>query len=262
MDAKIGIIGAGNMGGAFFSGLLKHYSHEQIHICDRNQEKLKETITQNCCTNVNEMIDKVEVLIIAVKPQSFDELIGTLEKSIKDKLIISLMAGVTLAKLKEKTGAERVVRAMPNLPVKYEKGLTGWIKSGGVTADDEVIVKIILDSVGKQIEVTEEEQIDKITTLSGSGPAYFFYLTNLIEEKAIEYGFDPEDAQMIAEETFLGSAKIFQHEHLRAQDMISKVASKGGTTEKVLTHLEENGFNKIFKDALEAAKNRSKELNN
>jgi pyrroline-5-carboxylate reductase len=229
MEAKIGIIGAGNMGGAFFSGLLKHYSHEQIHIFDKNEEKLKATITHN----------------------SF----------IDDKLIISIMAGVSLAKLKEKTGSEKVVRAMPNLAVKSEKGLTGWIKSDAIENGDEAIVKTIFDSVGTQLEVEDESKLDEITALSGSGPAYFYYLTELLYDKAIEFGFDTEDARKISEQTFTGAASIFNHDSTSAKELKEAVTSKGGTTEAALRHLEENGFDKIFKDALEAAKNRSTELN-
>lgn len=250
------------MGSAFFNGLLKKYSHTQVHICDRNADKLKETVTPNCCTDVNEMIDKVNTLIFAVKPQSFDELVDSFKKPIDDKLIISIMAGITVEKLINKTGSKRVVRAMPNLPVKTGKGLTGWVKSADLSNEDIVVVREIFKCVGKEIQLEEEDQIDKITPISGSGPAFFFYLTKLLEEKALEFGFHPEDARRIAEVTFLGSADLFASERITTEEMISRVASKGGTTEKVLTHLKENNFDEIFKDALEAAKNRSKELNN
>lgn len=262
MKAQIGIIGAGNMGGAFFSGLLKHYSHEQIHICDRDEQKLKETITHNSFTNLNDMVNGVDVLIFAVKPQSFDALIESLDKSIADKLIVSIMAGVSLEKLMSKTKSEKVVRAMPNLPVKTEKGLTGWIKSNAIENGDIAIVKTIFDSVGAQLEVEDENKLDEITALSGSGPAYFYYLTELIFDKAVEFGFDVEDARKISEQTFSGAASIFNHDSTPAKELKEAVTSKGGTTEAALNYLEENGFDKIFKDALEAAKNRSKELNN
>jgi len=262
MESQIGIIGAGNMGGAFFNGLLKKYSHEQIHICDKNADKLKETITKNCCTDVNEMISKVNTLIIAVKPQSFDELMDSLKNPIDDKLIISIMAGVTLENLMKKTGSKRVVRAMPNLPVKTCKGLTGWIKSENVGKEDSIRVREILHTVGSELEVEDEGKLDEITALSGSGPAYFYYLTEILYDKAIEFGFDHDEARMISENTFSGAASIFNDDNEPARVLKEAVTSKGGTTEAALKHLEENGFDRIFKDALEAAKNRSKELNN
>ena len=123
-------------------------------------------------------------------------------------------------------------------------------------------MKTIFDCVGTQLEVEEENKLDEITALSGSGPAYFYFLTELIYDKAIEFGFDHEDARKISEQTFTGAAAIFNHESATAKELKEAVTSKGGTTEAALKYLEENGFDKIFKDALEAAKNRSEELNN
>lgn len=261
METIIGIIGAGNMGAAFFNGLLKKYHHGQVHICDRNADKLKETITSNCCTDVNEMLDKVNTLIIAVKPQSFNELMDSLKKPIDDKLIISIMAGVGLENLIAKTGSKRVVRAMPNLPVKTGKGLTGWIKSQDIGNEDSIKVREILNTVGSELEVQEESKLDEITALSGSGPAYFYYLTELIYDKAREFGFDHDEARKISEQTFTGAASVFNTETHPAKEFKEAVTSKGGTTEAALSYLQQNDFDKIFKDALEAAKNRSKELN-
>ncbi len=250
---KIGIIGAGNMGSAFYKGLLKQFAAEDLYVCDNDRKKLDALNCSNVSTDVGEILANVDVAIFAIKPQSFKEF----EWSMEEKLVISIMAGISIDTLRDKTGAGKIVRSMPNLPVQVGHGLTGWIATEAVT--EKNLIKKIFGSLGEEIEVTDESMIDSITALSGSGPAYFFYLCETISKKAEALGFSSEEARKIAESTFVGSAFLLDANTKSAGEWREAVTSKGGTTEAALNHLE--SASDIIAEAIEKAKNRSKELN-
>lgn len=241
------IIGLGNMGKAIFDSLTLNKEFSVIG-CDRGDD-------------INSKIEKSDIFIIAVKPQDFDELSKEITADLSHKLAISIMAGVGIKRMQNTLKMEEIVRVMPNLPLKVGKALSGWFCSKEVAKDEKEIVKKILCSFGEEIEVLEEEKIDAITALSGSGPAYFFYLTELMAEAAKEYGFSEEEAEKIAKNTFFGSAVIAEKSNDSIKTLREKVTSKGGTTEAALKHLIENKFDKTFKEAIRAAYNRAKELN-
>ncbi|MFC1647671.1 pyrroline-5-carboxylate reductase [Patescibacteria group bacterium] len=243
---KIGIIGAGNMGSAFYNGLFNEF---EIYICDKNEEKL-EGLT---ALSTEELIEKCDIIILAIKPQSFEGF------DLEGKLVISIMAGISIELLIKKTNSLKVVRAMPNLPVKVEKGLTGWIATEQISNEEKDTVRKIFTSLGDEIELDSEEKIDSITALSGSGPAYFFYLAEILKQKAVKFGFNEEEAKKIAKTTFKGAAAILTHHS--PKQLREAVTSKGGTTEAAINNLIENDFDKIFEKAIDQAKNRSEELN-
>jgi len=165
-----------------------------------------------------------------------------------------------LAHLAQRTGTERVVRAMPNLPARVGKGMTGWVASEQVAADEKSFVTELFSLFGVQVPLEKEEMIDAFTAVSGSGPAYFFYLAELLEEKAKAFGFSDADARMLAGQTFLGAAAIFAEGGKTAREWREAVTSKGGTTEAALGVLQEKNIDEIMGAALNAAKKRSEEL--
>lgn len=208
----------------------------------------------------NEKLKDCDVAIIAVKPQYFFDLAKSIDSDVSYKLFISIMAGVNIHHIQESLKAEKVVRTMPNLAVQVGKGVVGWCGSEVVGDDEKNIIRNILSTMGESIELKDEEKLDAITALSGSGPAYFFYLTELLQKKAEEFGFSFEQAKKIAEMTFAGSAELLEKNEKSAEEWRVAVTSPGGTTEAALKHLEENKFDQIFKDGIEVARKRAEEL--
>lgn len=259
---KIGIIGLGKMGSAFYKGLIKTFDEKDIYLCDNDVSKLFEYEKSNSTTHAETMLPQCDIIILAIKPQSLDALIKSVEHGLKGKLIISIMAGVSINNLIEKTGAEKIVRAMPNLPVEIEKGMTGWTATKRVTPQEKDLVRIIFEPLGKQIELKEESKIDFITALSGSGPAYFFYLAELMAQKAKKVGFSNKEAMLIAEQTLIGSGCLIEkNKTLSVTEWREAVTSKGGTTEAAVDYLKNSDFSKLFEQAVEKAVIRAKKLN-
>lgn len=202
-----------------------------------------------------------DVFILAVKPQDFEAFCGSVKTDLSKKMAVSIMTGITIGKISKSLKMSKVVRVMPNLPLKVGKGLSGWKASKSVTAKEKSFAKKILSTFGEQIEVDNEEKLNMITALSGSGPAYFYHLAEIIESKALDFGFSKNDAKKIAKQTLIGSAKLLESVNLSAKELRERVTSKGGTTEAALKVLEKNYFSKIFKKALGAAHKRAGELN-
>lgn len=261
-QTKIGIIGFGNMGSAIYESLIEKYPIESIYACDRNLDNLRDLRLKVNMLESTSLISKVDVIIIAVKPQEFEEFAQEcLNSDISEKIVISIMAGVSMEKLQSVLGVTKVVRSMPNLAIKHKKGITGWIGSKDLTIYDRVIISNIFDTMGKQIEVLDESMLDKITALSGSGPAYYFHFVNLMQKKANELGFSEEESKVIAEDTFLGAAEILKNDNKSASQLISSIASKGGTTQAALNSFKKNELDHIFLKGIDAAYKKSKELN-
>ncbi|MBU0982116.1 pyrroline-5-carboxylate reductase [Patescibacteria group bacterium] len=241
---KIGIIGAGNMGSAIYRALSEKFT---VSLCDSSSEKVTALDTQNACDKMDEM----DVIILAVKPQTFE----SLSLNFEGKLVISIMAGISLSRL-----PARAVRSMPNLPIQVKKGVVGWTASAVTSLEDKKLAAEIFSSFGTSIEVQDESLLDAITALSGSGPAYFFYFTELLAQKAQQMGFSAEESRLIAEQTFTGSAALLEANSLTAENWRQAVTSKGGTTEAALKELSQT-LPPAFNSAIDAAFNRSKELN-
>lgn len=245
---KLCIIGLGNMGQAINDALCSKKLFEIVG-CDRNDD-------------VNEKVKDCELILIAVKPQGFDELASQISIDLSGKLIISIMAGVSVKKINEKLKSSHIVRVMPNLPLKVGASFSGWYANENVTDEDKEDVKNILQSFGTEIEVDDEDKIDAITALSGSGPAYYYFLNRTLSTQAMEMGFSEEEAKKIVKGTFFGASKLLKESGEDSGKLIQKITSKGGTTEAALKHMEEKGADKIIQEAVEKAYKRAKELNN
>lgn len=232
--------------GSVISGRLAAHSFDVIG-CDRGD-------------NVNEKVVDADVLLIAVKPQGFDELAESISADLSDKLIISIMAGTTIVDISEKLGVARVVRSMPNLATGIGEGVTGWVASDICDSEDKKNVEKIFATFGHQFELQEEDQLNEFGAIAGCGPAYFFYLSQLLQEKAEEFGFAPDQAARLARYTFVGAAKSMEPSEKSAEQWVKDVASKGGVTEQALKHMKEHDFETIFKDAIEAAKKKSEKF--
>lgn len=260
MNKKLAIIGAGNMGSAMYKSALGIFPKKQIIVCDANPEKLDALKGARSAADANTACKLADVIVLAVKPQSFAGLCESITISLKDKLIISIMAGISAKMISEKLLASKIIRAMPNLAVQHGAGVIGWIASSFVTQKEKMLARKFFSSLGKEIEVKKENMLDCITTLSGSGPAYFFYLASLLETKARKMGFSENEARLISEQTLIGSAKLLEASAQSARQLQDAVTSKGGTTEAALSYLKEHGFDILFYEALDKAKKRAMEL--
>jgi len=254
------IVGAGNMGSALFQGLSAKLGKEHLWLCDVHKEKLAPADPGRRLTDPRRCGEVAECILLAVKPQSFSSLMETVGRSWSKKLVISIMAGVTLRRLADGTGASAVVRAMPNLGARVGRCVTGWITTPAVTPAHCQVAERIFSAVGTSIRLDTESQIDAFTAIAGSGPAYFFYLAELLEQAARDAGISSEHSARIARDLLGAGSLLLDGGERSAADWRAAVTSKGGTTEAALRVLLERDFPAILNQALSAAAERSHTL--
>jgi pyrroline-5-carboxylate reductase len=262
---KIGIVGTGNMGEAILKGLLDNVLTTQDIICvDKSQESLDRIAKayQVVCSAEISAIKNCEVVLLAVKPQNMDEVLPLMGKVITEKtLIISIAVGISSSFIVKNLGIGQaaVVRAMPNTPALVGKGVTGIAKGEFVTDSQLTIAKNLLEAVG-QVVVVNEDQIDVVAAASGSGPAYYFYVTELLIEAAVLHGLTRDVAQVLVENTFIGSSALFENSDDDVVELRRKVTSPKGTTQAAIEFLESKDLKSIWQNALGAAIKRAEEI--
>lgn len=266
LKKKIAFLGAGNMAAALIRGIIdaKISKPEDITISDIDKEKLKiksEKLKVKAAKDNCKAAREAEIIILAVKPKDMKGLLGEIKESLDSKkLIISIAAGITTSYiekiLKKKTP---VIRVMPNTPVAVKEGASAFSIGKYVSQEEEEIAKSIFRAVGKVVKV-EENLMDAVTALSGSGPAYIFYIIASLVEAAVSLGLDKKTATTLTTQTVLGSAKLLQETGEEPATLKEKVTSKGGTTEAALLVLDEEKLKETLDKALKAAAKRSKEL--
>lgn len=260
---KIGILGFGNMGSAIFK--LLH-----------NENKLKKKFSfliyslgltkvkgAYCVESVEGLFNMSDIVFLCVKPQDFYSLPIIDLKQTKKLIIISIMAGVPVACIKKIIHNGFIIRTMPNLPLQIGEGMIGWYKEkdNKFTNDDILTIKKIFSSFGKSIEVTDENLIDAITAVSGSGPAYVFLFIDALIKAAQNLGFDKQAAEKMVLQTVSGSlAYLKQQDELDLERLIEKVRSKKGTTDAALKELNITRFNSKWQMAIKKAYLRAREL--
>ncbi len=263
---KILVIGAGNMGHTYAEGMSKSHLLEKknIMVLDTSEEKLKalHLITHfDTFERLEDCVPQADIIFIAVKPFHAIGVFEAIKPLVQaQQIIVSIMAGVTIESIQELTGLEKVVRAMPNLPAQIGEGLTTFVVSPSLSRIEMLIVKGLLESTGKSLQVSSEKYIDASTGISGSGPAYVFYFMQSMMEAALKMGFSKQDATVLVSQTFLGAIELFEKSNLSPNSWIEKVASKGGTTRAALDSMEDNNVNELIKEAAFAAFQRAVEL--
>jgi pyrroline-5-carboxylate reductase len=260
------VIGGGNMGKTLAQSILQSniVSAEELFIFEKDEDKVVELNNEQLGTafsTVDQHFEKADLLILAVKPQDAALLFPTIAPFIQsNKIILSIMAGIKINDIKKATGATKIVRAMPNLPSQVGKGTTGYFFSKEMNEEDKSIIQRILNSIGISIEVKEEDKIDAITAISGSGPAYVYYFMDAMIQAAIQLGFNKEDAFKLVSQTFEGSIQLLKENELSCQEWIQRVSSKGGTTEAALSVFDQSNVKNLIGKGVLRAENRSKEL--
>jgi pyrroline-5-carboxylate reductase len=266
-DPMIALIGAGNMGSSLIGGLIQHgYPPENIIASDHSQEKLaqlrQQFSIQISADNIN-AAKMADVIIFAVKPYILGKVVQELTDIIQAKqpLLISIAAGVRTNMLANWVhGKVAIVRAMPNTPALLNCGITALYATRLVTEQNKAIAERILGAVGKIVWVADESQMDTVTALSGSGPAYFFLIMEALQAAAESLGLPQDMARTLTIETAYGAAMMAKHDKHSLAELRAHVTSPGGTTEKALSVLEEQNIRGILHQALTAAKERSEAL--
>jgi pyrroline-5-carboxylate reductase len=261
---NITFIGAGNMAEAIVAGIVKQQVVEASDVCvtDINEERLAhltEAYGVGSSLENAPAVAEADVIVLSVKPQIFPIVWPEIEGALKsDALVVSIMAGIPSAKIANGKPI-RVVRVMPNTPSLVGEGAAGIAAGEFATEADLDIAQKLLGAVGVA-KVVKESEIDAVTALSGSGPAYVFYLLESMLEAADQMGLDSNVSRELALSTVIGAAKLMKESGEDAADLRAKVTSKGGTTHAAISTMEELGIKGSIITAMKAAQSRSIEL--
>jgi len=263
----ISIIGAGNMGSSLIGGLINSgFPADNIIASDPNSDQLRQLQEkfhiQTSSDNV-QALQTANVLILAVKPQMIPKIAAQIAPIIHSRkiLVISIAAGVRLSILERDLGDKTaIVRTMPNTPALVGSGASALYANAQVSAEQREIAESILRSVGIIVWLEQEAQMDIVTGLSGSGPAYFFLVMEALQEAAEQMGLNAEIARLLTLQTALGAAHMAIETDQALSELRHSVTSPGGTTEQAIAVLEQNKLRLLFKKALQAAALRSEEL--
>jgi pyrroline-5-carboxylate reductase len=265
MESKVVFVGAGNMAEAIVSGMVagNFCAPEKIIMTDVRPERLAELEGEYgvSTTTDNKVVKNAEIVVLAVKPQvMMDVLKGIAPALRKETLIISIAAGIPASKIEAALGGKhRVVRVMPNTPALVGQGASAIAAGTNADEADLEVTETILGCVGLTVRVKEGD-LDAVTALSGSGPAYVFYLLEGMLAAAEQMGLDKETARKLALKTVAGAARLMEDSGETAEALRAKVTSKGGTTEAAIRSLDEAGVKDAVVQALLAAQKRSVEL--
>ncbi|NJD52782.1 MAG: pyrroline-5-carboxylate reductase [Candidatus Methanoperedens sp.] len=264
-NKKIGFIGTGKMGEALIKGILhaRLIPSGNIYASDMDSVKLKALETElgiNTCKDNCDAVINSDIIIIAVKPQIVPKIINEIKSSIKNQLIISIAAGVTIDTYENNLPrGTKVVRVMPNIAATVKEAASAISPGSAVSKEDMAIAGNIFSAIGKTVTV-QENLMDAVTGLSGSGPAYIFMIIEALADGGVHEGLDRNTAKLLAAQTVLGSAKMALDGGSHTGELKDMVTSPGGTTIRGLRVMEEQGVRIAMMNAVIAACERSKEL--
>lgn len=265
MMVPVGFIGTGNMGQALIRGIIKKgvYTSKDIIIFDiakDKTEKLSSEVGVKVASSATDLVEGVQVVILAVKPDKIIPVVDELMDLLKNKLVISIAAGISLSILLDRLGNDaRVVRVMPNTPAMVLEGASGIACSETCTDKDIQVAKTIFSAVGICV-ILEENLLDAITGLSGSGPAFCFMFIEALADGGVKAGLPRDIALKIAAATLKGSAQLVLETGSHPGVLKDMVTSPSGTTIEGISVLEKRGFRSAVMDAVFAAYKRSREL--
>ena len=268
-NEHITFIGGGNMGRAIAVGLLNQgYSLKQIEIVEPVEAQRQALQSQHgfrCHADANTLDCDPTVIVLAVKPQIMRQVLEQLGPVLRSleypPLIVSIAAGITTRQIARwLDGSYRVIRVMPNTPAMIGVGASASFGNETTTDEDKAVASAILSAVGANVWVDQESDIDAVTALSGSGPAYFFLIFEALEAAAVKLGLNAETARQLALQTGMGAASLAQQSGTDPASLRQQVTSPGGTTERALEVLFANDLSGIFDQALTAARQRAQDL--
>ncbi len=262
---KVCFIGGGNMASAMIGGLLKSGlaadSISAVDVDAGQRERLAERFAIRTHDTAAGAVAGCDCVVLAVKPQQVRNVAAGLAPLLDGQLVVTIAAGVRTADLARWLGGhDRIARAMPNTPALIGQGIAGLYAGPGLSSDDRARVERILGAVGDVLWVAREAQIDAVTAVSGSGPAYVFMMIEALEAAAAGVGFDAAQARRLALATFAGAANLAAVDAEPPAALRARVTSKGGTTECGIAALEAGGLHRLVAEAVQAANRRAVEL--
>jgi pyrroline-5-carboxylate reductase len=265
-DTKICFIGAGAMATAMIAGMYKKQLVEPENITASDPfpgqlEKLTGRYQINTTQNNLEAIENKEIIVLSVKPQNLADVGETLRGHIpSEALVLSIIAGATIANISRKLHHYRVVRVMPNTPARVGKGMSVWTSTNEVSQVQKKQTQAILSALGEEIYVDKEDFLDMATALSGTGPAYVFLFMEALIDAGVHMGFSRRIAEQLVFQTIEGSVAFARDSGRHAAELRNMVTSPGGTTADALYQLEKGGFRTVLSKAIWAAYKKSRYL--
>jgi pyrroline-5-carboxylate reductase len=261
----IAFIGGGNMASAIIGGLLRQghpaAALQIVEPWDEQRTRLESLFPGvQLLPAATDAVQQAELVVWAVKPQTFKDAALASAPFVSEALHLSVAAGITSSSMAAWLGNERIVRAMPNTPALVGLGMSGLFARAAVSAEDRALAEKVVATTGELVWVDTEAQLDAVTALSGSGPAYVFYFLEAMREAGAAMGLPPEVAQRLAEGTFIGAATLAQRANEPLHTLRERVTSKGGTTHAALTAMEASGIKPAFISAMQAAQHRAAEM--
>lgn len=267
MTATHLIIGAGNMGGALLAGWLAKglITPARLAILDPTPGEDASRAISDGATHLlpgAAIPESIRTVMLGIKPQLYTKIKATLASDLNDEaLILSIMAGISLENLQTSFPNNPVIRIMPNMPASLSKGMSGYVAAPNVSAAHRDAVEALLGASGAVVQVHSDAQIDSVTAISGSGPAYIFHLCEAMSEAGEKLGLDPIVSAQLARQTIIGAAAQLEQSDKSASDLRQAVTSPGGTTQAALDVLmADPGLRSLLATATQAAKDRAEDL--
>ena len=263
-NKAIAFIGGGNMAGAIIGGLVRLGMNpadiEVVEPFADARDKLRLQFGVQAKESATAALTRAGLVLWAVKPQTFAEAAHAAAPHVKSALHLSVAAGIRSDSIASWLGTQRIVRSMPNTPALVGKGMTGLFARAGVGEEDKRQVEQVIATTGEFVWVGSEADLDAVTALSGSGPAYVFFFLEAMTQAGVEMGLPREQAYKLAVGTFAGASELARASADPPEVLRQRVTSKGGTTYAAITSLEQGDVMALFIKALHAARDRAKEL--
>ena len=262
--APLAFIGGGNMASAILGGLIKQglppSAVEVVEPFEPARERLQQSFGIAAMAAPGPALQRAGLVVWAVKPQTFKDAAAQARPHLGDALHLSVAAGIRSDSMAGWLGTERIVRSMPNTPALVGRGITGLYARPAVGAADRAWVEQVVATTGESLWVNAEADLDAVTALSGSGPAYVFLFIEAMVRAGTEMGLAPEQAKRLAIATFAGAAQLAADATEPPEVLRERVTSKGGTTYAAITSMQAAGVPQAFVDAMHAARERAREL--
>ena len=264
-STRIAFIGAGNMAASLIGGLrAKGLDAAQIRASDPGEETRARVSAEHgieVFADNAQAVEGADVIVLAVKPQAMKAVCEAIRPNLKPgQLVVSIAAGITCASMNNWLGAQPIVRCMPNTPALLRQGVSGLFATAEVTAEQRQQAQELLSAVGIALWLNEEQQLDAVTAVSGSGPAYFFLLIEAMTAAGVKLGLPADIAAQLTLQTALGAAHMAVSSDVDAAELRRRVTSPAGTTEAAIKSFQANGFEALVEQALGAAAHRSAEM--
>ncbi|HPO12167.1 MAG TPA: pyrroline-5-carboxylate reductase [Candidatus Hydrogenedentes bacterium] len=265
IHGRLGFLGYGNMGSAILEGLIRtgvlSANHAIVFDPLPERQEAARNLGVDVAPSAAELAAASDILVLSVKPQTMETALQVAGPHVKPSaLIISIAAGISIAWLQKRLPeGVHIIRVMPNTPALVQAGAAGVALGPTCTDQDAAVARVLFEAVGI-VEIVAEKDIDAVTALSGSGPAYFFYVVECLVRAAKAEGLEESVATRLAVQTLLGAGHLLKTSGTSAAELRQKVTSKGGTTEAALKRFQEEGLERIVQEAVRAAAMRSREL--